>query len=99
MYYLRFKTDLTASLNSQSDTMATTSGLPNIIGFPTAAPVVEQSGWATKQDWDKHRALIGQLYEKKKLSQVMDFMAKRHGFRATFVSRMITLTLIPTEDL
>ena len=66
--------------------MATPSEPPNIIEFPMAAPVVDQSGWATKQDWDKHRALIGQLYEKHKLFEVMDFMAKQHGFRATFVS-------------
>ena len=81
--------------------MATSSLPPNAIAFPAAAPDAAPdaapSGWATKQDWDRHRALIGQLYEKETLTKVMGFMAEQHGFRATFVSQIMTLNCILTK--
>ena len=56
--------------------MSTFSGSPNN---------AIQSGWATKEDFIRHQTLIGQLYQRQTLAEVMRFMAGHHGFRATFV--------------
>ena len=69
--------------------MATSSDPLNALRVVTAASGIHQTGWATKQDWARHRVLIGQLYEKGTLREVMDLMEKQHGLRATFVSQIL----------
>lgn len=54
-----------------------------------AVPVITQSdvstGWATEDDWARHRALITELYGGNKLPKVMNIMESREGFKATLV--------------
>ena len=60
-----------------------------------AAPVVTQSdtpkGWATEDDWTRHRALITELYGGNKLPKVMSTMESRKGFKATLVDNSTLL--------
>ena len=41
--------------------------------------------WATDKDWTKHRALIGELYSRHTLEDVMRFMESEHKLKATSV--------------
>ena len=53
----------------------------------TNATVEKPNGYAAKEAWTRHHALIKQLYfhDKKQLTEVMRFMESEHGFRATLV--------------
>ena len=73
--------------------MADSSCTAKAAKLSTASPNEEQSGWATKKDWTRHQALIGQLYEKQPLKEVMYFMESQHGFKATFVAQTVFLAL------
>lgn len=44
-----------------------------------------KSRWASPEDWEKHRAIITDIYETQnmKLSDVIQFMEERHKFFAT----------------
>ena len=44
-----------------------------------------QNGWATSEDWTKHRQTITALYcnENKTLKEVMQIMREKHDFVAT----------------
>lgn len=42
-------------------------------------------GYATSQDWEKHRPLIENLYRYKQLWEIIQIMETEHGFRATSV--------------
>lgn len=75
--------------------MTTSLRLPNAVEVPTAT---NQSNWATKEDWIRHQELIGQLYRKRPLKEVMDIMASQHGFRATFVTSSL-LVSFPVIDV
>lgn len=77
----------------QSDAMATTLYFSNEIGIPIRTPAVNSNGWATKQDWARHQALIKQLYldEKKPLKEVMRLMRNQHDFKATLVLHAMLL--------
>ena len=74
---------------------ALTAALPssNDVGAPALAPVTRANGWATKQDWARHQALIKQLYlrEKRPLAEVMRFMESQHGFKATLVFHVVLI--------
>ena len=48
-----------------------------------AAATTNPEGWASAQGWDKHRALITELYPQLMLKEIMEVMALKHGFRAT----------------
>ncbi|KAK0513135.1 hypothetical protein JMJ35_004121 [Cladonia borealis] len=48
-----------------------------------AAATTNPEGWASAQDWVKHRALITELYPKLMLKEIMDKMAFEHNFKAT----------------
>lgn len=56
---------------------------PNEDGVKMNTYTREPKGWAAKEAWTRHQALIRQLYEKKPLKEVMRHMADQHGFRAT----------------
>lgn len=75
----------------QPDALATSLYSSNHVGVPTLAPVTNLNGWAAKQDWARHQALIKRLYlyEKKALGEVMRFMESQHGFKATSVLHVI----------
>ena len=75
----------------QSDALGMMSNVPNEVGVGTNAPARERSGWAAKEDWTRHQALIKQLYlyRKKSLKEVMRHMEGQHGFRATLVIRTV----------
>ena len=79
--------------------MATSSGPPNPTRTPTIEHNADQGGWATKDDWVKHQALIAQLYKKHVLAEVMDIMSGQHGFRATLVFPIVLMTLVATNLL
>ena len=76
-----------SSLTFQPDALSTTVYFPNNVGAETNAPARKTSGWAAKESWTRHQALIKQLYlhEKKPLKEVMRHMEDQHGFRATSV--------------
>ena len=40
-------------------------------------------GWASSEDWTRHRTLIIRLYEEYRLKKVMKIMEDDHGFKAT----------------
>ncbi|KAL9071458.1 MAG: hypothetical protein Q9161_004175 [Pseudevernia consocians] len=63
--------------------MAASIGPQDVVSMTKTTPTASHSGWATKQDWTSHQALIGELYRTKTLAEVMDHMARQHGFRAT----------------
>ncbi|KAM0802989.1 hypothetical protein BDR22DRAFT_961051 [Usnea florida] len=69
----------------QSDALRMMSNPPNEVGIGLTVPNREPNGWAAKEAWARHRALIKQLYlcEKKPLKEVMRHMKDEHGFRAT----------------
>ena len=73
----------------QLDTLEIRLPSASHVGDATAAPIPKINGWAAKEDWAKHQALIKQLYfhEKKPLAEVMRLMENRHGFKATLVLR------------
>ncbi len=48
-----------------------------------AAAATDPEGWASAQGWEKHRALITELYPKLMLKEIMDVMTNEHNFRAT----------------
>ena len=48
-----------------------------------AAAATNPEGWASAQGWEKHRALITELYPKLMLKEIMDVMTNEHNFRAT----------------
>ena len=75
----------------QSDALGMMSNVPNEVGVGTNAPARKPSGWAAKEDWMRHQALIKQLYlyGKKPLKEVMRHMEGQHGFRATLVIRTV----------
>lgn len=56
---------------------------------PAAAAAVSESagslpkGWAAKDAWNAHRALISHLYANNTLPEVMRIMEAKHGFKAT----------------
>lgn len=83
-----------ASLNFQPDAMASLLEPPDAVGNPMATPNANQSGWATKKDWIKHQALIGQLYKEQPLAEVMEFMESQHGFRATLVTQLLVVLVL-----
>ncbi|KAL9128044.1 MAG: hypothetical protein Q9175_007613 [Cornicularia normoerica] len=63
--------------------MATSIVSPNAVGATVATTYASQSGWATKEDWIRHQALIEHLYRKQTLAKTIDFMTSRYGFKAT----------------
>lgn len=67
------------------------SASPNDIVTSTAAHVASSVGYATKDDWGKHKTLIKRLYvnENNTLARVMRVMENQHNFRATLVSPAI----------
>ena len=77
--------DILVCVDFQPHTMATSIDLPNAVEIPNATPASSLSAWATKRDWIQHQALIGQLYKDGTLSEVMKFMERQHGFKATCV--------------
>ena len=72
-------------MDFQPDTMANLTELPNAVKPPNATSASILRAWATKRDWTQHQALIGQLYKDRTLSEVMNFMERQHGFKATCV--------------
>ena len=56
---------------------------------PMGATVANSNGWAAKEAWEKHQAVIKQLYlhDRRPLEEVMRLMRDQHGFRATLVLR------------
>ncbi|KAL2037648.1 hypothetical protein N7G274_009593 [Stereocaulon virgatum] len=64
-----------ATFPPQSGTVST--------AMATATADAKPIGYAAKEGWVKHRTLIAQLYEERSLAEVMDFMERQHGFRAT----------------
>ena len=79
----------------QTAALATTLSSFNDVGAPMVTPATKPNGWATKQHWARHQAIIKQLYsiEKKPLAEVMRLMEILHGFRATSVPH--TILLVP----
>ena len=75
----------------QSDALRMMSNPPNEVGVGTNVPNRVPSGWAAKEAWARHRAVIKQLYlhEKKSLKEVMRHMKDKHGFTATLVFRAV----------
>ena len=69
----------------QPNKMVTLVELSDARDVPNATPASSLSAWATKRDWIQHRALIGQLYQDRTLSEVMKFMERYHGLKATYV--------------
>ncbi len=69
----------------QPDALAITSPSSRDAGTPTVTRAMSSNGWAAKEDWARHRALIKRLYldEKKPLTEVMRLMESEHGFKAT----------------
>lgn len=63
------------------------------------APNEKHGAWATKEDWIKHQRLIGQLYEKQTLAEIMRYMANQHGFRATCVIQTVLMIFELTNVL
>ena len=51
--------------------MAVPLGPLDVARTPMPTPTISQSGWATKEDWIKHQALIGQLCRKQTRVEVM----------------------------
>ena len=89
-----FLAHLFAAVTSQPDAMATSLELPHAVENQMAAPNANRSGWATKNDWTKHQALIGELYRGHLLAEVMKYMESHHGFRATFVTQFLILPVL-----
>ena len=85
----------------QPDTRAITLPSSSDVGEPTAAPIARINGWAAKENWAKHQALIKQLYfhEKKPLAEVMRIMENQHGFKATLVLRAILFFFSSTANI
>ena len=75
----------------QPDALTATFSSSNDVGAPMVAPVTNPNGWAAKQDWARHQALIKQLYldGKMPLAEVMSFMESQHGFKATSVFHVL----------
>ena len=69
----------------QPDASTLTLPSSNYIEPPRDMTASHSTGWATKEEWTKHKADIKQLYvhEKKPLKEVKRLMESRHGFRAT----------------
>ena len=61
----------------------------DIVSTSQEIDVSHGDGWATKEDWIRHRSTITQLYETKKLAEVMRTMESQYGFRATSVNLSI----------
>ena len=74
----------------QSDALGMISKFPDEAGVGMNAYDRDPSGWAAKEDWARHQALIKQLYlyEKKPLKEVMRYMEDQYDFRATSVSML-----------
>ena len=73
--------------------MATTLCSSNDVSGPAVTSVTGSNGWAAKESWASHQALIKQLYlyEKKPLAEVIRLMESQHGFKATLVYRAALL--------
>ncbi len=84
----------------QPDPLAITLDSSNDLVGPTTAPVTKAHGWAAKESWARHQALIKQLYlcEKKPLAEVMRLMESQHGFKATLVHQA-ALCVTSTADV
>lgn len=78
--------------------MATSPGPADAIRAPLTAPNENHGAWATKEDWIKHQRLIGQLYEKRTLAEVMNYMESEHGFRATCVLQTVHMIFDLTNE-
>ena len=79
--------------------MATSSEPPDAVRAQMVAQHENHGAWATKEDWIKHRRLIGQLYEKQPLKEVMGYMASQHEFRATCVTQTVLMVVDLTNIL
>ena len=71
--------------------MATTLCSSNDVSDPAVTSVTGSNGWAAKESWASHQALIKQLYEKKPLAEVIRLMESQYGFKATLVHRAALL--------
>ena len=69
----------------QPDALALALPYSTDVNTSVTIPAVKSNNWATKEDWAVHRSLIKQHYhdENKPLAEVMHFMEREHGFRAT----------------
>ena len=70
---------------SRNDTMELEPTVSKTTLWSGATAATKPEGWASAQDWDKYRALITELYPKLMLKEIMDVMALKHDFRATYV--------------
>ena len=72
-----------------SQTLQPEETLPTSYVSNDVAASVTQSdiprGWATEDDWTRHRVLISELYGGNKLPKVMSIMESQQGFKATLV--------------
>ena len=50
-----------------------------------ALPESNTRGWATRQDWVRHRVTLEKLYENHQLAEIMAIMERQHKFKATSV--------------
>ena len=75
----------------QSDALRMISNSPNEVGVEMNTYTREPNGWAAKEAWARHQALIRQLYlyEKKPLKKVMKYIEDQHSFKATLVIRVV----------
>ena len=55
---------------------------------------LSQNDWASKADWARHKDLIRDLYLVNTLPKVMEFMARDHGFKATYVRFCVSLSYL-----
>lgn len=67
----------------QSDVMASDMYSSNNVRTSWVTTSANPKGSISKQDWNKHRALITKLYAKQTLPEVMKFMETKCHFRAT----------------
>ena len=89
-----------SSLAFQPDPLAITLNSSHDLAGPTIAPVTKAHGWAAKENWARHQALIKQLYlyEKKPLAEVMRLMESQHDFKAT-LAHQAALCVTSTADV
>jgi hypothetical protein len=46
--------------------------------------------WATREDWERHKSTIAELYESMTLAQLKEHMELHHGLSATYVSSYLS---------
>ena len=68
---------------THTNTIALRPAVSDTAWSSRVATTTKPEAWASAQGWDKHRALITELYPKLMLKEIMEVMAIEHDFRAT----------------